>query len=94
MVIETRSLKVICTAHETGKEHDFQLLKRSKVKPLKVEIFADKGYREIKKIQTLSYTPIKKNKETVLRRCKAREHLFRTRPWRISVAAPKGSSPP
>ena len=67
VVIETESLKIICTAHGTGKEHDFQLFKRSKVKPVKqIEILADKGYQGIKKIHTLSYTPIKKKKKKPL----------------------------
>ena len=60
-------MKVICTAHGTGKEHDFQLFKRSLVKPLKqIEILADKGYQGIKKIHRLSYTPIKKKKKQPL----------------------------
>ena len=67
VVIETESLKVVCTAHGTGKEHDFQLFKRSQVKPLKqIEIIADKGYQGIKKIHRLSYTPIKKKKKQPL----------------------------
>lgn len=67
VVIATESLKVICTTHGTGKEHDFQLFKRSKVKPLEqFEILADKGYQGIKKIHTSSYTPIKKKKDKVL----------------------------
>ena len=67
VVVETESLKVICTAHGTGKEHDFQLFKQSLVKPLKqIEILADKGYQGIKKIHRLSYTPIKKKKKQPL----------------------------
>ena len=60
-MIETQSLKVICTAHGIGKEHDFQLFKRSQVKPLNmIEILADKGYQGIKKIHNSSYIPFKK----------------------------------
>ena len=67
MVIETRSLKIVCTAHGTGTEHDFQLFKRSKVKPLdRIEVLADKGYQGIKKIHNSSYTPIKKKKKKPL----------------------------
>lgn len=67
MIIDTQSLKVICTAHGIGKEHDFQLFKRSKVKPLsRVEVLADKGYQGIKKIHNSSYTPIKKTKKKSL----------------------------
>lgn len=67
MVIEGESLKVICTAHGKGKEHDFQLFKSSKVKPLEVvEILADKGYQGIKKIHKSSCIPIKKPKKKSL----------------------------
>ena len=60
-MVDTQSLKVICTAHGIGKEHDFQLFKRSQVKPLSmVEILADKGYQGIKKIHSSSYVPFKK----------------------------------
>ena len=67
VIVDTQSLKVICTAHGTGKEHDFQLFKRSKVKPLSlIEILADKGYQGIRKIHLLSYTPFKKTKKKPL----------------------------
>ncbi|PSB06866.1 IS5/IS1182 family transposase, partial [Pleurocapsa sp. CCALA 161] len=67
VVIETQSLKVICTAHGKGKEHDFQLFKTSRVKPLEsIEIIADKGYQGIKKIHKSSYTPRKKPKNKSL----------------------------
>jgi hypothetical protein len=60
-------LKVICAAHGTGKEHDFQLLKRSQVKPLpEVEILADKGYQGLKGVHQNSYTPVKKQKKKPL----------------------------
>ena len=61
------SLKIICTAHEKGKEHDFQLFKSSNVKPLElIEILADKGYQGIKKIHDISFTPKKKPKKKSL----------------------------
>lgn len=57
LIIEADNLKIICTAHGTGKEHDFKLFKRSNVKLLsQVEILADKGYQGIKKIHDNSYT--------------------------------------
>lgn len=66
-MIETQSLKVMCTAHGTGKEHDFQLLKRSQVKPLsEVEVLADKGYQGLKEVHQNSYTPVKKQKKKPL----------------------------
>lgn len=50
-----------------GKEHDFQLFKRSKTKPLEqIEVLADKGYQGIKKIHLLSYTPVKKKNKKPL----------------------------
>ena len=67
VVIETQSLKIICTAHGAGKEHDFNLFKRSKVKPIEsIEVLADKGYQGIRKIHGSSYTPIKKSKKLTL----------------------------
>ena len=65
-VVDTQSLKVICTAHGR-KEHDFQLFKRSRVKLLSpIELLADKGYQGIKKIHNLSYTPFKKSQKKPL----------------------------
>ena len=67
VVIETESLRIICTAHGTGKEHDFQLFKRSKVKPIKsIEVLADKGYQGINQIHSFSYTPFKKPRKREL----------------------------
>ena len=66
-MVDTQSLKVICTAHGIGKEHDFQLFKRSQVKPLSlVKILADKGYQGIKKIHSSSHIPFKKPKKKLL----------------------------
>jgi len=67
VVIETQSLKVMCTAHGTGKEHDFQFLKRSQVKPFsEVEVLADKGYQGLKGVHQNNYTPVKKQKKKPL----------------------------
>lgn len=66
-MVDSQSQKVICTAHGIGKEHDYQLFKRSQVKPLSlIEILADKGYQGIKQIHSLSYTPFKKPKKKPL----------------------------
>jgi len=67
VVVETQSLKILSTAHARGKEHDFQLLKRSQVKPLsKVEMLADKGYQGLREVHRNSYTPVKKQKKQPL----------------------------
>ena len=67
VVIETESLKIICTAHGKGKEHDFQLFKCSKMKlDESIEVLADKGYQGIRKIHDSSYTPKKKAKNKSL----------------------------
>ena len=66
-MIETESLRIICTAHGTGKEHDFKLFKRSKVKPTEsIEVLADKGYQGINQIHASSYIPFKKSKKKSL----------------------------
>ena len=67
IVIDTQSLKIICTAHGTGKEHDLKLFKRSRIKPIKsIEILADKGYLGINKIHNSSHIPFKKPKKRSL----------------------------
>lgn len=56
-------MKIICTAHGGGSEHDFRLFKRSQVRPTsKVEVLADKGYQGITKLHPNSRTPKKKQK--------------------------------
>ena len=63
-------MRIICTAHGTGKEHDFKLFKRSKVKPISsIEILADKGYQGINQIHNSSYIPFKKTKKKSLSLC-------------------------
>ena len=61
VIIEQKTLKVICLAHGKGKIHDFRLLKTSGVKFGELlKVIADKGYQGITKIHELSETPIKK----------------------------------
>jgi hypothetical protein len=56
-------LAVICTTFAAGKEHDFHLFKRSKVKLKKeMECLADKGYQGIQKFHANSQLPKKKRK--------------------------------
>ena len=75
VVIETESLKVICTAHGKEKKHDFQLFKSSNIKLNEsIEILADKGYRGIKKIHNSSYTPKKKTKNESLTPCEKEDN--------------------
>lgn len=63
LVVDPKTKAVICTTFAAGKEHDFHLFKRSKVK-LKKETgcLADKGYQGIQKIHANSQLPKKKLK--------------------------------
>jgi len=62
LVVDPKTQAVICTKFATGKEHDFHLFKRSKVKFKKeVECLADKGYQGIRKLHPNSRLPKKKH---------------------------------
>ena len=63
VIIEQKTLTIICLGHGKGKIHDFRLFKTSGVKFSKlVKVIADKGYQGIAKVHELSETPIKKPK--------------------------------
>ncbi len=63
LVVDPKTKKVICTTFAAGKEHDFHLFKRSKVK-LKPETkcLADRGYQGIQKLYANSRLHKKKRK--------------------------------
>jgi hypothetical protein len=67
IVVAQRGLQILCTAHGKGREHDFRLFKRSRVKPAPaVEVLADKGYQGIQRRHLNSHTPTKKPAKQVL----------------------------
>lgn len=63
LVVDPKTKAVICTTFAAGKEHDFHLFKRSRVKLKKeTECLADKGYQGIQKLHSHSRLPKKKRK--------------------------------
>ena len=61
VIINQKNGEILCTAYGKGREHDFKLYKRSKIKIRKeVRCLADKGYQGIQKYHYLSQTPKKK----------------------------------
>ena len=63
LVVDPKTKAVICTTFAAGKEHDFHLFKRSKVKLKKeTECLADIGYQGIQKLHPHSQLPKKKLK--------------------------------
>ncbi len=63
LVVDPKTKAVICTMFAAGKEHDFHLFKRSKVKLKKeTQCLVDKGYQGIQKIHANSQLPKKKLK--------------------------------
>lgn len=64
VIINQRNGEILCTAYGKGREHDFKLYKRSKIRIKKeVKCLADKGYQGIQKYHYLSQTPKKKPKK-------------------------------
>lgn len=61
MVADQRSRKIICTAQGRGREHDFKLFKRSRVRfTPETEALGDRGYQGLQKLHGNSRTPRKK----------------------------------
>jgi len=61
LVVDPKTKAVICTTFAAGKEHDFHLFKRSRVKfKNETKCLADKGYQGIQKLHANSQLPKKK----------------------------------
>ena len=61
VIIDKRNGQILCTTYGKGREHDFKLYKRSKVRIRKeVKCLADKGYQGIQKYHHYSQVPKKK----------------------------------
>lgn len=61
VVINQQSLHIVCTAHGVGREHDFRLFKRSRVRTAAdIELLGDRGYQGVVKLHVKSQTPKKK----------------------------------
>ncbi len=60
-MIDRKTRQVICTAHGRGREHDFRLFKRSRVRlAAATECLGDRGYQGLQKLHAKSRTPKKK----------------------------------
>ncbi|MGL6344267.1 MAG: IS5 family transposase [Waterburya sp.] len=67
VITDRKTRKIICTAYAQGKEHDFKLYKRSKIRiNSKTKIIGDKGYQGIHKIHANSQVPHKKPRKKKL----------------------------
>ena len=65
MIIDQKNGQIVCTAYGKGKEHDFKLYKRSKIRiGENIRCLADKGYQGIKKHHHFSQTPKKKPRKS------------------------------
>lgn len=63
VIVDKANGKIICVDFGKGKQHDFEIFKKSKVKfKEKTKVLADSGYQGIKQIHNLSETPIKNTK--------------------------------
>ena len=64
VIIDQRNGQILCTSYEEGREHDFKLYKRSKIRIRKeIRCLADKGYQGIQKYHHLSQIPKKKSRK-------------------------------
>lgn len=67
IIVDKKSKKIICTAVEKGRKHDFRLFKESKtaINP-SIKMLADSGYQGIQKIHSNCEKPIKGTKKKPL----------------------------
>jgi hypothetical protein len=66
-VVQKSTKKIICTSFSNGKQHDFKLLKSSKVRfQESTEALTDTGYLGLKKIHANTAMPKKKSKKNPL----------------------------
>ncbi|MER3553914.1 MAG: hypothetical protein C4331_06075 [Meiothermus sp.] len=78
MLIEHKTLQIVCVAIGKGQQHDFKVYKRSKVKPhLATEFLGDRDYQGIQHQHCNSRTPYRKSKKKPLtnQHLKANQHL-------------------
>jgi hypothetical protein len=85
VVADKTSRRILCTAFDTGRRHDFKLFKDSKVYfKEEVKCLVDTGYQGIQKIHGNSEHPKKKSKKNPLtKEDKKRNHVLSSA--RISI---------
>ena len=67
IIVDKKTKLIICIQQGKGKEHDFTVFKKSKIKMAnEIEILADKGYQGINKFHGNSKIPFKKTKKKKL----------------------------
>jgi hypothetical protein len=79
IIADKSSRKIICTAFDKGRKHDFKLFKNSKVCfKENVVCLADAGYQGIRKIHPNSELPKKKTKKNPLSKKDKKENQHRS----------------
>jgi hypothetical protein len=67
LLVEFETEQIICTAVDTGRTHDFKLLKRSRLPFVSSQLcLADRGYQGFAKRHAGACTPTKKPRKQVL----------------------------
>ena len=75
MIIDQKAGQIICTAFGKGREHDFKLFKKSKIRlaPSRL-LLGDSGYQGIQNLLKNSVTPIKSSKLSPLTKSEKQEN--------------------
>ena len=75
LIAERNTRKIICTAFDKGRTHDFKLFKQSKTRMYQhIRCEADTGYQGIAKLHVNSETPKKKTKTNPLSKEQKRQN--------------------
>ena len=74
-MIDQKDGKILCTAFAKGRDHDFDLFKKSKLHLApQVILLADSGYQGIQKLHSNSLTPLKSTKLKPLTKADKKEN--------------------
>ena len=77
MLADKKTRKILCTAFDNGRKHDFRLFKESKIHLLSsTKCEADTGYQGITKLHSNAETPKKRSKKNPLSKADKKYNLF------------------
>ena len=67
LVVSKKTKRILCTAHDKGKVHDFKVFEKSKL-PIneKIKLKADSGYQGVQQVHSNSEVPKKSSKHKPL----------------------------
>jgi hypothetical protein len=77
VIIDQKDGRIICTAFGKGRQHDFSLFKKSKIRlAAGILMVGDSGYQGIQKFLTNTLTPLKATKKVPLTKTERQDNTI------------------